>query len=347
MKNRPETQSPRPPLQCPYCDRTFTRHEHRERHVHSHTKEKPFACAVCKKRFGRRDVYQRHLRSQHPDEASIVPTERRQGACDNCHSRKVKCNSAEHPCERCHREGVECTFQRTLSDSAARAPSQIDPFQTLIPEINSHESFLDPQSPPNVQDWHDDISSVPNDIVPLSPSFSLPFQDATCTNEFALLDFDFTQTASFLDFNILDQLPPFPSLDLLPAPVVSETRPDSHSSRIRGAFAQLQAYSSPTDLSRPASPGAKQDHENWLHRLGKKLKAQYDPLVVNVFLNLFQFHVATTFRCFEAFTITDLTPVELWASMASVGALYCTTPGSMVLAKSLYNHARIILLSKV
>ncbi|KAJ5693115.1 hypothetical protein N7462_002538 [Penicillium macrosclerotiorum] len=306
---------------------------------------KPFACAVCKRRFGRRDVYQRHLRSQHPDQASIVPSERRQGACDSCHRRKVKCTLAEHPCERCHREGVECTFQRTLSDSTARALFQTNHPQTSIPETNSCESFLDPQSPPNAQDWHDTISSNSHDVMPLSPGLSLPFQDTIRSNELALgiLDLEFTQ----LDFNILDQMPSFPSLDLLPAPVVPETRPDSHSARITGAFAQLKAYSLPTDLSQPASPGAKQDHENWLYRLGKKLETQYDPLVVNVFLNLFRLHVAKTFQCFEKFTTTDSTPVELWASMASVGALYCTTPGSIVLAKSLYNHARIILLSKV
>ncbi|KAJ5660919.1 uncharacterized protein N7484_000291 [Penicillium longicatenatum] len=350
MKSRRE--SGPSPLGCPFCDRTFTRQEHRERHIHSHTKTKPFSCEVCRRKFGRRDVYQRHVRSQHPDQTSLLAGDKKrgQGACDSCHSRKVKCNSAEHPCERCLREGVNCTFLRTLGDQVTRASSQINSDQGgSIPGRSSNGNFLHLQEPPSNPAWHQDISGIAPGTLPPSPTVNLSFQDVGFSEEFTsgLLDFDFTQTASYFDFNILDQIPPFPSLDLLRTPPVSGKPPETQSSRINGAYARLRAYSSPTDLLRPASPAAKADHESWLHRLGKKQKVQYDPLVINVFLNLFRLHVTTTFRCFEGFVVTDTTPVELWTSMASVGALYCMTPGSIKIAKSLYNHARIVLLSKV
>ena len=217
-----------------------------------------------------------------------------------------------------------------------------------MPELSSQGNFLDLQEPPSNPAWHQETSGISHEALPSSSNANLPFQDINFAEDFTsgLLDFDFTQTASYFDFNILDEIPPFPSLDLLPAPPVTERPPESQSSRVKGAYARLQAYSSPTELSRPASPAAKADHESWLHRLGKKQKVQYDPLVVTVFLNLFRLHVAPIFRCFEGFAVTDTTPVELWTSMASVGALYCTTPGSIKIAKSLYNHARIVLLSK-
>ncbi|KAJ5759488.1 hypothetical protein N7520_006644 [Penicillium odoratum] len=213
-----------------------------------------------------------------------------------------------------------------------------------MPELSSHGEFLDLQETPNNPAWIREISGISQEAVPSSPNANLSFQNINFPEDFTsgLLDFDFTQTASFFDFNILDQIPPFPSLDLLPAPPVSERIPESQLSRIKGAYARLQAYSSPTELSRPASPAARADHESWLHRLGEKQKVQYDPSVINVFLNLFRVHVATIFRCFEGFAVTDTTPVMLWTSMASVGALFCTTPGSIEIAKSLYNHARIV-----
>ena len=42
--------------QCHHCSRTFTKTEHLERHVRSHTKEKPFQCSVCGKNYGRQYV---------------------------------------------------------------------------------------------------------------------------------------------------------------------------------------------------------------------------------------------------------------------------------------------------
>ncbi|CAG9992120.1 unnamed protein product [Clonostachys byssicola] len=47
--------------ECPHCGRTFKRTEHLERHVRTHTKEKPFVCH-CSAAFARKDLLVRHRR---------------------------------------------------------------------------------------------------------------------------------------------------------------------------------------------------------------------------------------------------------------------------------------------
>lgn len=50
---------------CNYCDRAFSRSEHRSRHERSHTKERPFHCPKCPSTFVRRDLLLRHDRTVH------------------------------------------------------------------------------------------------------------------------------------------------------------------------------------------------------------------------------------------------------------------------------------------
>lgn len=197
--------------------------------------------------------------------------------------------------------------------------------------------------------WHPENYESPQEPFSLPSVNEFPFREESFMENLTpgLLEFDFMATVPSFDFRILDQLPPFPSLELLPTSNPAQGSLGSHSSRIEGAFTKLHAFSSPADISRPESPTARIEYENWLHRLGQKQRVQYDPLILQVFLNLFRVHVVPTFRCFEGFLVTEATPVELWAAMGSIGALHCTTPGSMKFAESLYNHARIELLSKV
>ncbi|KAI7051678.1 hypothetical protein KC352_g45647 [Hortaea werneckii] len=45
---------------CTYCGQSFTRDEHLERHILTHTNVKPFKCFTCHMSFARRDLLQRH-----------------------------------------------------------------------------------------------------------------------------------------------------------------------------------------------------------------------------------------------------------------------------------------------
>ncbi|KAH9893833.1 hypothetical protein F4778DRAFT_297309 [Xylariomycetidae sp. FL2044] len=49
---------------CTHCGRSFKRSEHLERHVRTHTKEKPYVCR-CGAAFSRRDLLTRHQRITH------------------------------------------------------------------------------------------------------------------------------------------------------------------------------------------------------------------------------------------------------------------------------------------
>ncbi|KAF6836737.1 hypothetical protein CPLU01_03531 [Colletotrichum plurivorum] len=59
---------------CPHCGRTFKRTEHLERHVRTHTKEKPFICR-CGAAFARRDLLTRHQRIALHEDGSESPPE--------------------------------------------------------------------------------------------------------------------------------------------------------------------------------------------------------------------------------------------------------------------------------
>ncbi|KAI0884988.1 uncharacterized protein GGS22DRAFT_136943 [Annulohypoxylon maeteangense] len=49
---------------CTHCGRSFKRSEHLERHVRTHTKEKPYVCH-CGSAYSRRDLLTRHQRITH------------------------------------------------------------------------------------------------------------------------------------------------------------------------------------------------------------------------------------------------------------------------------------------
>ncbi|KAK2742306.1 hypothetical protein FQN57_005394 [Myotisia sp. PD_48] len=64
-------------LICEYCSRQFVRLEHLQRHLRTHTKEKPFTCPLCSKSFARSDLLVRHERLVHSIEPSSNRGEKR------------------------------------------------------------------------------------------------------------------------------------------------------------------------------------------------------------------------------------------------------------------------------
>ncbi|PYH48759.1 uncharacterized protein BP01DRAFT_379163 [Aspergillus saccharolyticus JOP 1030-1] len=57
---------------CVHCGRSFRRTEHLERHVRTHTKEKPYIC-FCGAAFTRRDLLKRHTNIAHPGNGLVSP----------------------------------------------------------------------------------------------------------------------------------------------------------------------------------------------------------------------------------------------------------------------------------
>ncbi|KAI9045355.1 C2H2 type zinc finger domain protein [Aspergillus affinis] len=60
------------PRVCSHCGRSFRRTEHLDRHVRTHTKEKPYVC-FCGAAFTRRDLLKRHSRITHDNNGLISP----------------------------------------------------------------------------------------------------------------------------------------------------------------------------------------------------------------------------------------------------------------------------------
>ncbi|KAJ5239298.1 hypothetical protein N7468_003917 [Penicillium chermesinum] len=76
-----KTSAPEKKYKCQFCNRAFSRSEHRSRHERSHTKERPFKCLKCRSTFVRRDLLLRHDRTVHAKDGGVplVAEGRRRG----------------------------------------------------------------------------------------------------------------------------------------------------------------------------------------------------------------------------------------------------------------------------
>lgn len=62
-------------LSCPVCGKLFAgakRRYHLERHLITHTGERPFPCPYCPYRANVRENLLRHIRQRHPDSAPPI-----------------------------------------------------------------------------------------------------------------------------------------------------------------------------------------------------------------------------------------------------------------------------------
>jgi hypothetical protein len=183
---------------CTYCGKSFTRKEHLERHIPSHTNVKPHKCTVCQLSFGRRDLLQRHFSTYHevrdPSLQDAPPTMagRTPIACINCANAKTGCDK-KVPCSRCADKSLPCAarFARRSQKLLARSVSayaelqtqakpeneeMMDKSMTIDPSVVSRpasvDNNIDPQLPthPEIDNTFSPNTYFTNDQTTLSPS---------------------------------------------------------------------------------------------------------------------------------------------------------------------------------
>ncbi|KUJ23219.1 uncharacterized protein LY89DRAFT_573888 [Mollisia scopiformis] len=99
---------------CVYCGKCFTRKEHLERHLVSHTNITPHRCLSCHLPFSRRlDLLKRHCAAYHGQtltdsiEATSTVKARTAIACKSCAKAKTGCDK-KVPCSRCVTKQIQC-----------------------------------------------------------------------------------------------------------------------------------------------------------------------------------------------------------------------------------------------
>ncbi|KAF7553026.1 hypothetical protein G7046_g7211 [Stylonectria norvegica] len=109
---------------CGDCGRRYSRPEHLQRHVQTHTLGRRFSCQICGKSFARADLKKRHEANHDNDTAqkrrrtaSSPGVGRVAHACRACAAARVKCQE-DKPCQRCIRRGLTCASSEAGSAAA-------------------------------------------------------------------------------------------------------------------------------------------------------------------------------------------------------------------------------------
>ncbi|KAF9769667.1 hypothetical protein IL306_012898 [Fusarium sp. DS 682] len=137
---------------CGHCGRRYSRPEHLQRHVQTHTLGRRFACSICGKTFARADLKKRHETNHENDDTkkrrrtTSLNTGRVTHACKACATARVKCQE-EKPCQRCVRRGLTCVSAEASSAAA----------MNLVHLSASARSSNTP-----IDDEHDNSNSIPN-----------------------------------------------------------------------------------------------------------------------------------------------------------------------------------------
>ncbi|OQV05059.1 Zinc-finger double domain-containing protein [Cladophialophora immunda] len=113
---------------CPYCSREFHKTDHYNRHVRSHTNERPFGCNICGKFYSRRDTLSRHVKThrlRQQDERSPSAT-----SANDIHEN----NQVSSPSQLIHETSARGPF------FSQRAPQEVDfePAGVTVDSIGSN-----------------------------------------------------------------------------------------------------------------------------------------------------------------------------------------------------------------
>ncbi|KAK4497117.1 hypothetical protein PRZ48_011567 [Zasmidium cellare] len=133
---------------CEYCGNSYSKREHYQRHVRTHTRERPYSCDLCSATFSRKDTLHRHARARHPEAGSPSQGVDEQGGHSRQESMQSLQDGLQTPPQTDH------AFDHAMSSNADFASMQF-----------SLNSSIDPCS--TMFDWPWD------DSMNLDPSFSL------------------------------------------------------------------------------------------------------------------------------------------------------------------------------
>lgn len=162
---------------CCYCNRAFSRSEHRSRHERSHTKERPFHCEKCPSTFVRRDLLLRHDRTVHAKHAKPVKISKQSLKSSNIDQLPQKLKNQKKP--KSKQPSSIPSPKKTLETAATNIPENA-PFKPPSNHINSLVLPTNKHQPRKTS--FDLFSLLNNDDDSNHPSFNLRKRSNTVPN---------------------------------------------------------------------------------------------------------------------------------------------------------------------
>ncbi|EEP81747.1 conserved hypothetical protein [Uncinocarpus reesii 1704] len=137
--------------QCSICFKSYKRREHLQRHISSHSSERPHRCPACGCAFQRADVLKRHWRSCDGRGSSRSAVRRR--ACDRCVRQKKACSSAQ-PCQNCAKRGIPCHYSSGVNAPKPSSDPSLQAIDTDNDSLVATDAFIpttEVTPPPNLE----------------------------------------------------------------------------------------------------------------------------------------------------------------------------------------------------
>ncbi|KAF1936126.1 hypothetical protein EJ02DRAFT_482129 [Clathrospora elynae] len=156
-------------LRCEYCNDTFLRNGHLQRHLLRHSGVKSFACKVCTKPFPRNDTLLRHEATHRQRDSQQNNDRRVLRACVPCVKAKQRCYGGD-PCARCEQRRSTCEYgsvQRQNSISSVSQTSSLPPSGGLSGIFAGQDPTMSPPPFPTVPESAS-TSIEPNPRAPIS-----------------------------------------------------------------------------------------------------------------------------------------------------------------------------------